>query len=150
MTDPRPHRSPEGETCFGQSGLTGFWTGVFDAADASFDATPFHAFLHEEDGRVGGETVEPNTLSPERIEELFASLEGWREGEEIEFVKTYEDALGAGHAVRFEGAVDPSEGKIEGVWTMLGPKGRSGPFVMNKRENAPQEHIAQSGAQRPR
>lgn len=136
MTDPRQNRNPAAQVSRDPIELTGFWTGVFDASDSSFEATPFHAFLQEAGGRLGGETIEPNTMSPERIAELFASLEGWREGPEIAFVKTYEDAMGAGHSVRYEGAVDASGGKIEGVWTQGGAAGRSGPFVMNRREPA--------------
>ena len=119
--------------------LTGFWTGVFDTDDLSYEATPFHIFLYEEAGLIGGESIEPNTFSPDPASELFSSIEGWRDGAEIEFHKRYEDAVGAGFTVRFEGAVDGAASQITGVWTRLGSRpsaerpAHSGPFVMNLR-----------------
>ena len=133
MTDPYQHGESEASAA-----LTGFWTGVFDTEDLTFEATPFHAFLNEEGGAVIGEMVEPNGFSPDPVAELFASVEGWRDREEIEFVKTYEDAMGAGFAVRFEGVVDEGRDSIRGVWSLLQPCKRaagialSGPFVMNR------------------
>lgn len=133
MTDPYHDGDPDAE-----APLTGFWTGVFDTEDLSFDATPFHAFLNEEGGAVIGEMVEPNGFSPDPISELFSSVEGWRDREEIEFIKTYENAIGAGFAVRFEGVVEEREQRIRGVWTLIEPRKRAGglalngPFVMNR------------------
>lgn len=121
-----------------QAMVTGFWTGVFDTDDLSFDATPFHAFLTEEGGAIHGEMIEPNGFSPDPISELFSSVEGWRDEEEIEFVKTYENALGAGFSVRFEGVVEAQKQRIKGVWSVLeseamgGGLSFSGPFVMNR------------------
>ena len=142
MEDRTPEQKQEA-----QEGLTGFWTGVFDTADLSFDATPFHAFLHEEAGLTTGESVEPNGFSPDPITELFSSLEGWRDGAEIEFVKTYESALGAGFSVRFEGALGACGRRIQGVWTMLGAAPRAagvavtGPFVMNRVSGAAEKRL---------
>lgn len=133
MTDPHTQKDAGEEKL-----VTGFWTGVFDTEDMTFDPTPFHAFIHEEGGILTGEAVEPNGFSADPIPELFASLEGWRDAEEIEFVKTYEAALGAGFSVRFEGAVDLGARRIRGVWSILDTEtvtpglALSGPFVMNK------------------
>ncbi|MEL6979579.1 MAG: hypothetical protein AAGM38_12985 [Pseudomonadota bacterium] len=133
--DPTPSGS-KSEAAQGALGLTGFWTGVLDSEQARFEATPFHAFLCEEGGLLSGEMIEPNLFSPERVLELFASVEGWRDGGEIAFVKTYEDAIGAGFATRFEGALIRERSTIIGVWRRLGGPEESGPFIMNRAADA--------------
>ena len=145
VPEPEPNRrkDPSQEDSFQEDGatrtaradepsLSGFWTGVFDTPDLSHEATPFHAVLVEREGWFSGESIEPNALSPEPTPELFASLEGCREGPDLAFIKIYEDAMGAGHTVRFEGSVDASGTKIVGEWCVVGPGARMGPFVMNR------------------
>lgn len=113
--------------------LSGYWTGVYDLPDPSYDPVPFNAVLTEVDGGMTGETVEPNTFSSEPSYELFASLAGRREGGLVSFIKTYEPAPMAGHEVRYEGVVNPELTRIEGEWTTVETGGGwSGPFVMSR------------------
>lgn len=133
MSNTHPDREPQQELT-----LTGFWTGVFDSDDLSFDATPFHAYLKEEGGMVTGECIEPNGFSSDPLTELFASVEGWLEDREFEFIKTYENAAGAEFSVRYEGALDEARQRIRGVWKVLEGGtpakrvARSGPFIMDR------------------
>lgn len=123
MTHPTEHAT--------KSNLSGFWTGVYDYRDASMDAVPFNAVLTEAAGAVTGEVVEPNTFCSDATPEVFASLDGDREGERVSFVKRYEDRPGAGHIVRYEGVADAKLETISGTWAVGGD---SGPFVMNRSE----------------
>lgn len=112
--------------------LDGYWTGVFDTRDATLEATPFHGVVFERGGALSGDSVEPNWISADPCFELFAEIAGWRDGCEVEFLKTYEDAIGLQRSIRFEGALSPEGDRIVGVWYVVDDHAMGGPFVMNR------------------
>ncbi len=113
--------------------LTGFWTGVYDYPHGLKEPVAFNAIIEDKGGALSGEIIEPNTFSPAKDRELFASLSGSREGTSVTFTKTYEKVPRAGHSLLYSGTLDGSGTRIEGTWKVM-KAGRylSGPFVMNR------------------
>lgn len=113
--------------------LSGFWTGVYDYPDGSRQAVAFNVVIEDKDGTLTGEIIEPNTFSPVADRELFAHLAGAREGSAVHFVKTYEKVKRGGHSISYEGTLDASCTRIEGIWRAVGVRlPWSGPFIMNR------------------
>jgi hypothetical protein len=110
--------------------LSGFWTGVYDYPNASREPVPFNAVIEDVRGALGGEIIEPNTFSPARDRELFASLSGTRQGNAVHFIKTYEKVPRGGHSIVYQGTLDATGTRIDGTWQAHARW--SGPFVMNR------------------
>jgi hypothetical protein len=113
--------------------LTGFWTGVYDYGSGRKEPVPFNVIIEDNAGSLTGEIIEPNTFSPAKDRELFASLKGTREGTSVHFIKTYEKVPRAGHSIAYAGTLDASRTRIDGTWNGTGPyTSATGPFVMNR------------------
>ena len=110
--------------------LSGFWTGVYDYPVASRAPVPFNAVIEDVAGALGGEIIEPNTFSPAKDRELFASLAGRRDGKAVHFVKTYEEVPRGGHSIVYRGTLDAAGTRIDGTWRANAFW--SGAFVMNR------------------
>lgn len=134
-----------------QKTLCGIWRGEYAYPISSLAPVAFNAILTEGGGRLAGEIVEPNTLSQcIGAGELFASLEGDRAGDAVEFVKTYEPSAQVGHRLRYEGRSNAQLTQIRGLWRIVGrgPGEWSGPFVMDRVSGA--ESVARALAGRRR
>lgn len=117
--------------------LSGLWTGVFDYPWAQFDPVPFNADLLDVLGALTGEIIEPNSMvgAQDAGPELTARIEGARDGLEVSFLKRY--AAHVRHHVRYEGTANARLTRITGIWTTLEVGGGwSGPFVMDRRDDA--------------
>ncbi len=112
--------------------ISGFWTGVYDYPRNYKQPVPFNVILTEDSNILRGEIIEPNTMSPVQNKGLFASLSGTRQGQNINFLKTYEGVPKASHSLLYEGTLDASHTKIEGMWRSVEHPSWSGPFVMNR------------------
>jgi hypothetical protein len=110
--------------------LSGFWTGVYDYPAAHREPVPFNAVIEDVAGALHGEIIEPNTFSKARDRELFASITGSRDGNAVRFVKTYERVSQGGHSLVYQGTLDGSGTRIDGMWRAHALW--SGPFVMNR------------------
>lgn len=110
--------------------LNGVWSGQFrhDANDRE-DAA-FSAWLTIADGRVTGSTLEPNTFVQGELAELEATLRGHVDGEEVVFIKTYQDL--DQEPVYCEGTITEHGRKIVGQWYFSWPDELSGTFEMSR------------------
>ena len=104
----------------GSQTLTGVWQGLYSQTG---EQTPFTATLMELGPHLSGTTHEVV-----RDEELFATVEGRREGQAVRFVKTYDGSGGRTHSIRYEGRLSADGTEIEGRWTVS--ERWSGTFLM--------------------
>jgi hypothetical protein len=88
--------------------------------------TPFLARIVDEDGRLGGDIMEPNTVGASS-EQLQSFLSGTRAGSSVDFVKAYDGASDAAHAVDYVGRLSGDGMSITGVWSLAD---LDGPFEM--------------------
>ncbi len=79
--------------------------------------TPFLARIEDHDGRLSGDIMEPNTVGSSS-EQLQSFLSGTREGSSIDFVKAYDGASDAAHAVDYVGRLSGDGMMITGVWSL--------------------------------
>lgn len=112
--------------------LSGPWTGVYDYPESAHDPVSFSAILKDVDGNISGEIIEPNTMSQDAGKFLYANVSGTLSGSHLKFMKFYEDFDNDIHEVIYEGTVDKSLTRIEGMWTTIEEDPWSGPFVMNR------------------
>jgi hypothetical protein len=88
--------------------------------------TPFLARIEDHDGRLAGDIVEPNTIGASSGQ-LQSFLSGSRQGSAIDFVKAYDGASDAAHAVDYVGRLSGDGMAITGVWSLAD---LDGPFEM--------------------
>ena len=110
--------------------LTGIWQGLYSypsaLAPVSFTATLLESgawlsgSIHELAQRHGGEPTE-----------ACATLLGDRQGQVVQFTKTYDGANGWTHSVTYDGALSDDATEIEGRWMT---PGWSGKFLMIRPE----------------
>lgn len=132
-----------------KGGLSGFWTGVYDYPDGHEQPVPFNAVIRDEGGSLTGEIIEPNTFAQCKDRELFASLSGTRNGNDVHFVKSYEDLPEAGHSIAYSGTLNADRTKIEGQWSTMEPGySYAGPFVMNRKSGKKEERKVKEKAGR--
>jgi hypothetical protein len=113
--------------------LSGFWTGVYDYPKAYREPVPFNAVIEDLGGALGGEIIEPNTFSAAQDCELFASISGTRQGNAVQFIKTYERVPRGGHSIAYHGTLEASCTRSDGTWrSTRADSSWSGPFVMNR------------------
>lgn len=115
--------------------LTGFWTGVYAYPIASLAPVPFNMVLTETGGALQGECVEPDSTGS-GLGELFASIEGVRDGADVTFAKVYESSIALSHHLDYRGQANTALTRIEGAWTAIAGDGRrdwSGVFTMTRR-----------------
>ena len=79
--------------------------------------TPFLARIEDHDGRLAGDIVEPNTIGASSGQ-LQSFLSGSRQGSAIDFVKAYDGASDAAHAVDYVGRLSGDGMAITGVWSL--------------------------------
>ena len=88
--------------------------------------TPFLARITDEDGRLSGDILEPNTIGPSSGQ-LQSFLSGTRQGSAVDFIKAYDGASDAAHAVDYVGRLSGDANSIIGVWSLAD---LDGPFEM--------------------
>ena len=112
--------------------LTGIWQGLYSypraLAPVSFTATLLESgawlsgSIHELAQKHGGE-----------LTEAFATLLGGRDGQAVQFIKTYDGSNGWSHSLAYEGGLNDDATEIEGRWIgadwsgkflMIRPEGR--------------------------
>jgi hypothetical protein len=113
--------------------LSGLWAGVYDYPDCEQQATPFNAIIHEVSGSFYGQIIEP-LLDIDDGGDLYADINGFRDGQQMEFTKTYERFAAEGFdTVLYIGTINDDFSKVEGTWTTVEEGGVwSGPFIMNR------------------
>jgi hypothetical protein len=97
--------------------MTGLWEGTYAYPGHQGPTTPFVARIAEEGGALTGSILEPNTIGFSS-EELQSALNGAREGEAVDFIKTYDGASDAAHAVDYVGRLSPDGNLVTGVWSL--------------------------------
>lgn len=115
----------------GTNNLTGVWNGQYDYA-FGYEPVGFMATLIEAGtGFSGGvtETAPDRTGAPL---DLFAVIDGRREGHSVNFTKTYGGSGGWEHIVEYEGTLSPDGNEIEGEWRV--PGAMNGRFMMIRPE----------------
>lgn len=98
--------------------LTGSWSGSYSYPAGAGPTTPFTAVIEEVAGRLSGTTSEP-PLFGIGSETLEAILVGRRDGEAVDFVKTYDAIELAADPVDYVGRVSADGNSIRGVWSLL-------------------------------
>ncbi|KQS03192.1 hypothetical protein ASG11_02045 [Sphingomonas sp. Leaf357] len=107
--------------------LTGSWSGIFNYPDGS-PSTAFDATLQDAGGIIVGETIEPGDDLPNVSTTFHAWLEGRHDGDNVHFVKCYDDASRADYTVAYSGSVKGDGTEIAGIWDIPGIW--SGTFIM--------------------
>jgi hypothetical protein len=79
--------------------------------------TPFLARIEDHDGKLSGDIMEPNTVGASS-EQLQSYISGIREGSSVDFVKAYDGASDAAHAVDYVGRLSGDGMMITGVWSL--------------------------------
>ncbi len=79
--------------------------------------TPFLARIEDHDGKLSGDILEPNTVGPSS-DQLQSFLSGTRQGSSVDFVKAYDGASDAAHAVDYVGRLSGDGMIITGVWSL--------------------------------
>ena len=107
--------------------LTGSWSGIFNYP-RSLPSNAFNAVLRDSGGIIVGETSEPSGGPNSSSTTLLGWLEGRHDGNDVSFVKSYDDAKRAHYAVWYSGSVGADGTEIQGVWDIPGVW--SGTFIM--------------------
>ncbi len=97
--------------------ISGSWTGQFSYPAGMGPTTPFVAEIEDHGGRLSGHIIEPNTVG-RTSDHLRASISGYRDGQSIDFTKTYDGASDAAHAVDYAGRLSDDGIEIRGVWSL--------------------------------
>ena len=97
--------------------ISGLWMGSFSYPSGLGPTTPFLARIEDHDGKLSGDIMEPNTVGPSS-EQLQSFLSGTREGASVDFVKAYDGASDAAHAVDYVGCLSGDGMMITGVWSL--------------------------------
>lgn len=97
--------------------MTGMWEGTYSYPSYEGPTTPFVARIVEDGGVLTGSIMEPNTIGWSS-EELEAVLNGTRQGQAVDFIKTYDGASDAAHAVDYVGRLSADGSVVTGVWSL--------------------------------
>lgn len=108
--------------------LSGLWNGSY-IYPGSLEPVPFNAELRDTDGLLSGVIAEP-TAEWAGPGEVAATLSGRRRGNEVEFVKLYDQVDAYPDPVHYAGTLDEEECEIAGSWVISG--NWSGAFVMTR------------------
>lgn len=110
--------------------LSGLWTGRYDYARTSVGAPVSFEVVLSEEGRIfTGEVVEPNTFVADGGDTLMAVISGSRDGQFVQFLKTYTDFDGLDHPV-YEGRCNDALTRIAGDWHFPAFPAVKGSFLM--------------------
>ena len=113
----------------GESSLTGVWQGLYSYPGVG-EPTPFTATLIQFGDGFGGSTHEAAVIGRRRRGTLCAVVDGQRNGQRVQFTKTYDGSAGWDHCVEYDGAMSADGVEIEGTWKVRG--GLSGRFLMTR------------------
>lgn len=98
--------------------LAGAWRGHFAYLGQAGPTTPFLARIDEDGARLGGETIEPDGFGG--IGPRQASIVGIRQGNAVDFTKTYaRPSFAYLNPVDYVGRVSEDANTISGVWSLL-------------------------------
>jgi len=100
--------------------LSGAWWGQYRYLTGR--AVGFWAILDDSGGAFTGTSSEPNRIG-DTTDLLHAVLRGTREGSAVRFVKAYDGASDAAHAVDYAGTLDRSGERIAGEWRLSTARG---------------------------
>ncbi len=113
----------------GASSLTGVWQGLYSYPGIG-EPTPFTATLIQTGTSFGGSTHETALVGRRQRATLCAMVDGLRNGQRVQFTKTYDGSAGWDHSVDYDGAMSVDGTEIEGRWRVRG--GVSGRFLMTR------------------
>ena len=115
-------------------GLTGIWNGSYGYDNiADMPDNAFVAILIESGGSLSGTVHEALRLTDGSVHDANATLRGERQGEEVDFVKTYGDMLSWMSSIAYVGTLSPDGNLIDGHWHILSKHGTFvGRFVMTR------------------
>ncbi len=102
--------------------------GSFSYPGGHGPTTPFLASISDDDGRLSGTIIEPNTMG-KSSDQLEAVLSGNRSGSGVDFTKVYDGASDAAHAVDYVGRLSGDGNSITGTWSL---QQLDGPFEMHR------------------
>ncbi|TFI60248.1 hypothetical protein E2493_00610 [Sphingomonas parva] len=102
----------------GPLNLSGLWMGRFAYPAGAGPTTPFLARIEDDGGALSGTIIEPNTMGLSS-DSLEAVLRGSRTGTVIDFIKVYDGASDAAHAVDYVGRVSGDGNTVSGVWSLV-------------------------------
>ena len=109
------------------------WLGYYSYPNMEEGPVPFNVMMIDQGGDLSGEIDEPNTFSMSVMNVLFSKLTGHRNGDDVFFIKNYENACDfTGHSVHYRGQLNEDETEITGTWDVPGPMGWSGGFIMSR------------------
>ncbi len=108
--------------------MTGLWHGTFAYPHYQGPTTPFVARIEDSGGAITGTIMEPNTMGLS-TDELEAFLRGMRQGQAVDFTKTYDGSSDAAHAVDYVGRLSNDGNSVTGVWSL---KDMDGTFEMHR------------------
>jgi hypothetical protein len=118
--------------------LTGAWFGVYHYPYVADASVRFIAALNEVDGEVSGSTSEPNSVG-DSSDLLHAIIHGNRLGPDVRFIKAYDGASDAAHAVQYEGVLADGGELIHSRWMLAG---MSGTFEMTRRHISEEKSVS--------
>jgi hypothetical protein len=125
--------------------VSGSWTGHFTYPAGRGPTTPFVAELEDRGGVLTGTSIEPNLFGTSS-EHLRALIGGYRDGQAIDFTKTYDGASDAAHAVDYAGRLSDDGNEIRGVWSLAD---LDGSFEMVRDAPAREPQSAEAEAELP-
>jgi hypothetical protein len=118
--------------------LTGVWHGLY-SYQAYREPVYFVATLIDGGSFISGSTHESEIGETGAPLTLFASIDGSRSGNAIDFIKSYDGSAGWSHSVTYEGLLNADATEIEGTWVVVksetGAKA-SGKFLMIRSRGA--------------
>lgn len=110
--------------------LTGTWTGQYMYEDGR-RAVEFKASIISADAKFWGSITEPRTFGANAAQGLSANIFGDVAGNRVSFRKNYDGTGGVNHWVQYTGALDQTNRRIDGVWSIDGGKAM-GRFSMTR------------------
>jgi hypothetical protein len=110
--------------------LTGVWLGIYSYPPGTQPPVGFTATLIEAAGMLSGSVHEPCTWGGSPGEILFFTLNGSRQGDAVNFLKTYHGTNPYYSRIIYDGTVNDDATEIEGRWTI--PGDWSGRFLMTR------------------
>lgn len=108
--------------------ISGLWLGSFAYPASLGPTTPFLARIVDEGGKLSGDILEPNTIGSSS-EQLQSFISGTRQGAAVDWVKAYDGASDAAHAVDYVGWLSGDGMSVTGVWSLAD---LDGPFEMHR------------------
>lgn len=110
--------------------LTGVWHGLYTYPERSrMPESHFTATIIDSGGNLSGTIHEAMNHRNRPATEANASLDGWIEGSQVSFIKTYDGTSGHNHSLAYQGVLSGDRDEIEGTWTVT-KNGFSGRFLM--------------------